>query len=266
MGGAGATFHTFDPEEGRLTCVPHTPCPVLAGLRGRDPAVLVERGLPALRSACEPFTSWLLWATNQGSGDHVTPVPSLAAARPSTTAQLRATVVGQPGRRAGGHLFVACADADGTRFEAAAFEPTKQFRDVVGRLRPGDEAELVGPVEGGVLRLEKLRVVSLAATRTKVANPACPSCGKAMKSAGAGAGYRCRGCGTSAGDEAATWLAEARTLSLGWHEVPVAARRHLHRPLAWEGRERGGEGGDGGGEGLSPPSAVASACASPSSR
>jgi tRNA(Ile2) C34 agmatinyltransferase TiaS len=27
-------------------------------------------------------------------------------------------------------------------------------------------------------------------------------------------------------------LIEQRTLEIGWYEVPVMARRHLHRPLA----------------------------------
>ena len=69
---AGTTFHTFDAEADRLACVPHTPCTVLAGLRGREAEPLLREGLPALRAAAEPFDSWMLWATNQASGDHVT--------------------------------------------------------------------------------------------------------------------------------------------------------------------------------------------------
>ena len=144
-----------------------------------------------------------------------------------------AVVVEVPERRVGGHLFVPCRDAAGDSFTAAAFEPTKGFRDTVGALRPGDHVTVVGALDAGTVRLEKLRVDALVTQRIKAANPACPSCGKAMKSAGARAGYRCRGCGTDATEDGATWLETSRGLALGWHEVPVAARRHLHRPVAW---------------------------------
>ncbi len=227
------TFHTFDTAARRLACVPHTPCPVLAGLRGRDAASLLAQGLPALRSAAEPFDTWLLWETNQASGDHVTPVQSLAQAPPWGTIEADAVVLDRPIRRAGGHLFVSCKDRTGARFTAAAFEPTKGFRDAVGALRAGDRITVVGPVEDGTVRLEKLRVVALANVLVKEANPVCPECGKRMKSAGAGAGYRCRTCGTEAPPDAADLHDEARTLKPGWLEVPVGARRHLHRPVAW---------------------------------
>ncbi len=131
------TFHTFDAEAGRLACVPHTPCPVLAGLRGRDAERLLRTGLPALRAAAEPFDSWLLWASNQASGDHVTPVARLAQAPEWATVEVEAVVSGAPERRVGGHLFVPCRDAAGDAFTAAAFEPTKRFRDTVGALRHG---------------------------------------------------------------------------------------------------------------------------------
>jgi len=37
----GATFHTWDPTEDRVVCVPHGPDPVLLGLRGRDAEALM---------------------------------------------------------------------------------------------------------------------------------------------------------------------------------------------------------------------------------
>ncbi len=50
-----------------------------------------------------------------------------------------------------------------------------------------------------------------------------------MASAGAGQGYRCRECGTTAPDKAESPL--ERDLDIGWYEVPPVARRHLAKPL-----------------------------------
>ncbi|MCA1819101.1 MAG: tRNA(Ile)(2)-agmatinylcytidine synthase, partial [Halobacteriales archaeon] len=185
----GATFHTSDPEEGRVACVPHGPDPVLLGLRGRDPEALLAaatRNLPF--AAQEPIDGWLLWATNQASGDHVTPIDNVAETPELATIRVAGTVQALPETRAGGHAFVALTDRDGIRFQAAAFEPTKGLRETVRRLRPGDEVVAVGAWKDGVVNLEKLQVVTRAPYKVKAANPRCPTCGKGMKSAGQGQG------------------------------------------------------------------------------
>jgi tRNA(Ile2)-agmatinylcytidine synthase len=50
-----------------------------------------------------------------------------------------------------------------------------------------------------------------------------------MESAGAGAGYRCRDCGTAADGKVERPV--DRDLNPGWYEVPPVARRHLAKPL-----------------------------------
>jgi len=233
----GATFHTHDDSEGRLVCVPHGPDPVLLGLRGRDPEALRAAALGKVGLAAgEDVDAWLLWATNQASGDHVARVDSVAEAPEWGTVEVAATVRGMAETRHGGHVHVALEDAAGLAFEAIAFEPTKGLRDVVRQLRPSDLVTAVGAFESGVVRLEKLRVDALASYPVKLANPVCPTCGRSMKSAGVGQGYRCRDCGTKAPPASAGWAPELRSIALGWYEVPVMARRHLHRPVAWTRR------------------------------
>ena len=229
----GATFHTFDADNARIACVPHSPDPVLIGLRGRDPDALVAaatRTLPFVVQ--EPIDGWLLWATNHASGDHVTPVDDMAETPTWGTPQVAATVTAIPESRRGGHVFAALRDAAGQEFQAAAFEPTHAFRETVRALRPGDLVEVVGAFQDGVVNLEKIHVVSLAPWGER-RNPTCDTCGRSMPSLGKGAGHRCRKCGTRLPEGAAGIEPEARAVTLGWHEVPVMARRHLHRPLAW---------------------------------
>jgi tRNA(Ile2)-agmatinylcytidine synthase len=228
----GATFHTAD--DGRLVCVPHGPDPVLLGLRGRDPEALVHSGTRSLPWAVrEPIDGWLLWATNQASGDHITPVDRLADAPEWGTVRLRATVAALPRDRRGGHVELPLADATGAPFVAWAFEPTKGLRAAARALRPGDKLQAVGAVVEGAVNLEALLVEELAPHLLKRANPQCGACGRAMPSMGAGAGHRCRKCGARLPAGSAVQEAEPRTLALGWHEPAVGARRHLHRPAAW---------------------------------
>lgn len=227
----GATFHSADGET--TACVPHTPCPVLAGLRGLDADRLTAEALPILEGSAEPPEGWLLFASNQASGDHVTPTPLLRDAPHWGTIQVPLTVAGMPADLRGGHTTVACHDNLGHPVDLIAFEPTKAFRDVVRRLRPDDRIVAVGAFDGAI-RLERLQVERLAEVTVKTANPTCPQCGRSMKSKGRDAGYRCPDGHGAAPEEAAINRVEARTLRPGWYEVPVMARRHLHRPLLLE--------------------------------
>lgn len=230
----GATFHTADPVMGRLACVPRSPDPVLCGLRGRDPDALVAATVPALaRAAQEPIDGWLLWATNQASGDHVTPVERMQEVPPMGTARIAATVAHPPERRQGGHAYVALRDDGGLHFEAVAFEPTHGFREALGQLLVGDRVEVVGAVNEGLLKLEKLRVAEPVAHRER-RNPTCPRCGRRMRSKGPSTGFRCSGCKERLPPAAAEWVEHRRGVGTGWHEPPVMARRHLHRPAAWD--------------------------------
>lgn len=212
-------FHTSDPEENLLCCVPNTPCPVLLGLRGTNPDALQRMATQALLlGAKEPVDGWLLFATNQASGDHVTEVPTLLEADPGMTLRLEATCVARPIWKEGGHVHVEMEDAFGIGFAAVAFEPTKSFRHDVDQMRPGDKLELVGAWDKA-LRLESFHIVSAP----RFAAPVC--CEKNMKSRGTGAGFKCSKCGAKEEGERSEWS--------GSFEVPVMARRHLHRPLTW---------------------------------
>jgi tRNA(Ile2)-agmatinylcytidine synthase len=226
-----ATFHTSDGD--RLLCVPHGPDPVLVGLRLRDPRDADRVRDALLAAAGETLEGHCLWRTNHASGDHVLPVSRAAEAPPWCTIALGASVAGDASSGPGGHVAVVLRDGGGDAFTAMAFEPTGALCGAVRQLVTGDVVHVTGAWDAGTLRLEKLRVDHLVPVHDKVANPACPSCGKRMKSSGAGEPFRCRDCGTQAPREAATYAPRERMVTLGWHEADAGARRHLHRPVAW---------------------------------
>ena len=73
---------------------------------------------------------------------------------------------------------VICSSPSGQRdsLVCAAFEPTKNFRETVKKLIPGDLIEVYGAVKDKTLNLEKLEVLELAdkiaSTRLHYAPPA----------------------------------------------------------------------------------------------
>lgn len=123
-------------------------------------------------------------------------------------------------------MFVDLVDG-GAELRAAAFEPTKHFREVVRALRPGDRIVACGEVSDGTIKLEKLAIRDIE--EATFGNPTCQDCGRSMPSAGRRGGFRCRECGRTA--EAYERRPLDRSLEPGWYEVPPCARRHVAKPL-----------------------------------
>ncbi|WP_232686695.1 tRNA(Ile)(2)-agmatinylcytidine synthase [Halobacterium zhouii] len=229
-------WDTVDRVERETVCVPHTPGPILYGIRGDDPEAVdsVAEGIESETvHASEQFV------TNQGTDAHVQPA-DLADVIDGRAYRVDVTVAGDPETRRGGHVFVPVRDAESARsggdtgadegdatMECAAFEPTKRFRDRVRALRPGDRLTVCGEAASGTVKLEKFAVRELV--ESERVTPTCPDCGRRMESAGADQGYRCRDCGTTTAGKVERGL--SRDLELGWYEVPPCARRHVAKPL-----------------------------------
>mgnify|MGYP001019023088 FL=1 len=220
-----STFNNFDEEAGRPAIIPHTKCPILYGIRGDSAPDLV---MAMLSLISEKVESWQLFITNQGTDEHI--ITEWDTLAPNSSYDVIGEVVREPFTLRGGHVLIGLKADNGTELEAAAYEPSKSFRNVVRALRRGDRVRVLGEVreDRGTLNIEKMEVLRLAPSRIKTSNPLC-ACGRHMKSIGAGQGYRCRECGTRA-PEAVT-EPEGRSLREGWYEPPVCSRRHLSKPL-----------------------------------
>jgi tRNA(Ile2)-agmatinylcytidine synthase len=216
------TFNNYDYENERVVIAPHSPCPVLFGIRGDDPAVLPE-AMNMVRG--ERPERWLIFETNQGTDDHLTPNPS---ARPGVSLRLPGLVRSLPRPIPGGHVIFRLGNQD-----VAAYEPSKQFRAVVRSLVPGDRVVAIGSIRPNpkTLNLEKLFVESTANLTRKIANPWCSRCNKRAKSMGHEAGFRCSRCRKRFPVSAAIFAQIERSIKPGWYEPPVGSRRHLAMPL-----------------------------------
>lgn len=223
------TFNNCDYLNERVVLAPNSPCPVLYGIRGDDPDELLD-GMRMIDS--EAIDRWNLFLTNQGTDDHLVG-KSISDVGDYESVILRGRVSREPNNLAGGHVVFEIEDMKG-KIECTAYEPTKQFRSVVRSLRVGDELRVFGSVRDTpkTINLEKIEILRLEKKSRKMSNPICPECGKSMKSAGKGSGYRCRECHTKAAENEARVVEVEREIELGFYEPPVCARRHLSKPLS----------------------------------
>jgi tRNA(Ile2)-agmatinylcytidine synthase len=217
-------FLCHDPRTRRVMVSPHTACPVLFGLRSTRPGpVLLAR--QEVRS--EPVDRWVLFRTNQGSGDHLAWRPADRIG-PFLSARFRATVRGRPEVRPGGHVVLPVTDENGSPVECLAFEPTKTLPRLAQRLVPGDRLVVWGSrARDPTFRLEGIRLVRTAPRPPIRAPPQCPDCARAARSLGTGRGYRCRSCHRRFPPEAARSLGTPSAPLVGEYHPTASARRHL---------------------------------------
>ncbi|HMK47405.1 MAG TPA: tRNA(Ile)(2)-agmatinylcytidine synthase [Methanocella sp.] len=218
------TWDNVDLYNKVIVFSPHTPDPVLYGIRGSDPHILLK----AQRMlTTEPVERSQIFITNQGTDMHLISAKSIDEAQDDRSYMIRGKVTRTPRTKEGGHVFFEISDRSGS-LKCAAFEPTKNFREIVRKLALGDEIMVYGSVKDRTMNLEKLEVVRLAPL-TRTVSPICPQCGRHMESAGSGQGYRCRRCKTKASSRVIEEI--NRDLNQGLYEVPPTARRHLAKQI-----------------------------------
>ena len=164
--------------------------------------------------------------TNQGTDAHLID-GTIGALREGLSYRVSGIVEDGPETGTGGHVSFTIRDGDHA-VRCMAYEPTKNFRQIVRQLVPGDAVIACGSYKKGSINLEKMNVVSLAKAST-VRPPVCTACNKRMTSDGKGKGWKCKKCGARA--EVPDVQEITRTLKAGWYEVPPTARRHLAKPL-----------------------------------
>lgn len=214
------TWDTVDYENKRIVFAPHSPDPILFGIRGKSESV-VRRAFSLIKS--EPVERHVIYKTNQNTDMHLIHA-KINEVHDDRSYILKGIVSSPPKTIEGGHVIFELAE-NGAALECAAFEPTKGFRHIIKQLRAGDEVEVYGSVKKRTLNIEKIKIISL--NLHELRNPLC--CGKRMKSMGWGQGYRCEKCGNVKKEQVRETV--NRSISPRFYEVPPSARRHLSKPL-----------------------------------
>lgn len=221
-----STFDNYDYENNHNRLVPSSPCPVLFGIRGDNDRDLIN-AKSFIKS--EKIVSWVIFESNQGSDDHLQ-YKKIRDIQHYDSVIVKGMVSKNPITIPGGHVIFSVKDSTG-EIDCAAYEPTKQFRNIIRELMSGDVVEVYGGVRKKPLtiNLEKIKVEKLVKKIEKIENPVCPKCGKHMKSKGANQGYKCIKCGEKSNNP--LFKKVRRNIRNGFYEVPVCARRHLSKPL-----------------------------------
>jgi tRNA(Ile2)-agmatinylcytidine synthase len=223
---------TFDNlDQGYIAIEPHTPCPVLYGIRSENPEILIQA--QSTVKVLEPVERFCIYLTNQHTDMHLQKVGNISDMEKFKCYIVEGTVMNKPDVIEGGHLIFALGDKSG-QIECAAYEPTKHFREFIRELEPEDIIRVYGGIgEGisarGTLNIEKfelLKLTDLFITK----NPIC-DCGKRMKSAGTGKGYKCPKCGAKRREDKKEMVKIQRNIKEGFYETPPSARRHLSKPI-----------------------------------
>jgi tRNA(Ile2)-agmatinylcytidine synthase len=225
------TFDNLDQSTGEIRITPHTPCPILYGIRGESAEVTMRA--QKLVKEMEPIERVVIYKTNQGTDEHLRRA-RISEARPNWSVIVDGEVCEKPRVIPGGHVIFKICDGTG-KIDCAVYEPTRQFREVVKKLIVGDKVRAYGGIKEKpelplTINLEKIAILKLAPALKKV-NPVCKSCGRRMKSEGKGKGYSCKKCKIRLPTKAAKILKISRDVTVGAFEVPPRARRHLAKPL-----------------------------------
>jgi len=223
---------TFDNlDQGYIAIEPHTPCPVLYGIRSESPEILEKA--KSIVKVSEPIERYCIYLTNQHTDMHLQKVEKIVDMEKFKCYIVEGKVKDKPHVIEGGHLIFSLEDESG-EIECAAYEPTKQFRDFVRELESEDILRVYGGIgEGinnrGTLNIEKFELLKLA-NLVQLKNPIC-HCGKRMKSAGTGKGYKCPSCGSKVREGKKEKIELSRKIEKGFYETPPSARRHLSKPI-----------------------------------
>ena len=223
---------TFDNlDQGYIAIEPHTPCPVLYGIRSESPEILEKA--KSIVKVSEPIERYCIYLTNQHTDMHLQKVEKIVDMEKFKCYIVEGKVKDKPHVIEGGHLIFSLEDESG-EIECAAYEPTKQFRDFVRELESEDILRVYGGIgEGinnrGTLNIEKFELLKLA-NLVQLKNPIC-HCGKRMKSAGTGKGYKCPSCGSKVNEGKKEKIELSRKIEKGFYETPPSARRHLSKPI-----------------------------------
>ena len=224
------TFNSFDESKNRILIAPHGPDPVFFGIRGEDPDTVI-RGASLVKSP-EKFCGYMVFRSNQGTGDHLQNEIDIKDLQPFSSGCLVGKIAEKPYTVLGGHVFFSISKNEIT-VKCAVYKPTR-LTTIAERLMEGDLVKIGGGVRKSskkhkrVLNVEFLEVLDLE-KHVIVINPLCMKCKKRMKSKGKNQGYQCSKCGNTNLTKVEQEI--PRQIKKKFYLPVPSAHRHLTRPL-----------------------------------
>ncbi|MEM3833410.1 MAG: tRNA(Ile)(2)-agmatinylcytidine synthase [Thermoprotei archaeon] len=232
------TFNNIDRKDGRVLLTPHGPDPVILGIRGDDPSLLVK-ALNMIR-IYDKIERWVIFRSNQGTDAHLINA-KLSNVSPYMSVIVNGIVWSKPIIIPGGHVFFMLNDSTGV-INVAVYKETGDLNIFARKLLPGDVISVAGGIKPGPngLNLNAERITVIKAIERKIKrNPRCPICNVSMSSMGYNQGYRCKKCGYISKESPTIITITDQDLEPNKvHLQSPKARRHLTKPLERYGREK----------------------------
>lgn len=232
------TFNNYDEEKDRILITPHGPDPVLLGIRGESPDILLKA--LSIIKIYEDYEMYAIFRSNQGTGEHLRNRLSLKELKPFNAGYFVAKVCKEPRMIEGGHVVFEVENDEGIA-RCMVYEPASKLRFTTLSLIKGDIIEVGGGVRKAskkhtrVINVEYIKPINLVKEARK--NPICH--GKRMKSLGRDKGFRCEVCGKRLGINAKITEKIERDLEEGKvYLPPPRSQRHLTKPLQRYGLEK----------------------------
>ncbi|MDC0041992.1 tRNA(Ile)(2)-agmatinylcytidine synthase [Candidatus Nitrosopelagicus sp.] len=224
------TFNSFDLKKNKVLLMPHGPDPVFYGVRGENSTTLISAS--KMIQPKEKLAGYLIFKSNQGTGDHLKNKIDVNNFLPYTSGTLEGVVITKPIITKGGHVFFSIT-ADNIKINCAVYKPT-QITDVAKQLIVGDIINVGGGIRKAtktyprILNLEFIQIIKLE-KKSKLINPFCKNCQKHMKSKGKNQGFQCVKCKKTSACKNRQLI--TRSIKEQIYIPDVSAHRHLTKPV-----------------------------------
>ena len=224
------TFNSFDEEKNRILIAPHGPDPVFFGIRGEDINSVI-RGKSLVHST-EKFDGYMIFRTNQGTGDHLKNELDVHELKPFSSGYVIGKVSDVPKMERGGHLIFSISKDD-QKINCAVYKPTRLSK-IVSKLIKGDMIKVGGGIRKAtknhprILNVEFLEVLRLE-KNMKAVNPLCYTCNKRTKSKGKNQNFECVKCKKTFPNKIFEEI--PREIECRLYLPALSAHRHLTRPM-----------------------------------
>ena len=224
------TFNSFDSKKNKVLLMPHGPDPVFYGVRGENSKALISAS--KMIQPKEKLAGYLIFKSNQGTGDHLKNEIDVNNFLPYTSGKLQGIVDSKPTINRGGHVFFSIV-VNGTKIHCAVYKQTR-ITDIANELIIGDKIKVGGGVRKAtkklprILNLEFIQILKLG-KKSKFVNPFCKKCKKHMKSKGKNQGFQCIHCKNTSDHKTCKFI--SRSLKKQLYIPDVSAHRHLTKPF-----------------------------------
>ena len=224
------TFNSFDLQKNKVLLMPHGPDPVFFGVRGENSKTLISAS--KMIQPEEKLDGYLIFKSNQGTGDHLKNEIDVNTFLPYTSGILNGVVDSKPIISKGGHVFFTIL-AQHKTIHCAVYKPTK-ITDIAKELIIGDKIKVGGGIRKATktlprtLNLEFIQILKLE-KKSKFVNPLCIKCKKRMKSKGKNQGFQCIRCKNTSSEKKSQLI--PRSIKKKLYIPNVSAHRHLTKPF-----------------------------------